>query len=284
MTAATWLGAVGASYCLLLAYISYRQQAVPHISEKVLALILLIEGLKLVSLAAISVDLYGLAAYAPLLRLATGPLLLIYTLLVLERETMLPGGTRLHFVPLGLMVALSFLNRNTPWLDIAHAHMVWFAGIAMGLSYLGYGLASLGEVVVGRRRLQESGAAAEAAGMSWLLLISGWVAAWGAILMVRVLYTASVVPDEFALEQAIIFSTVGTIIFCHFVALKGIQQNRMLEDKVAALSVVEILRSRNHRRRNHRRRNHRRRNHRRNTCRHPCPRPTRRTTTSSCRS
>ena len=233
MDVAIWLSFVGASYCLLLGLVTYRQNRLRRKTDKILVSILAIEGLRMAALAAIAIDLGGLWLVLPLLRLATGPLIYFYTLAMVGREVRIWGPRLLHFLPLLAITLLLVTVRVTGNWDLTRTDMVWLLAVVQGSQYLVYGVASLYVLYTTRVRQGANRSAMDVMNMRWLALLCAFIAAWGTALALRAVYVATTVPEDFMLGNAMLLTIIGTIIFCHVIALKGFQQSRLLENLIA---------------------------------------------------
>ena len=234
MDAAIWLSFVGASYCFLLGLTTYRENRLRRKTDKILITILLIEGLRMAALAAIAVDLGGIWVVLPLLRLATAPLIYFYTLEMVGTGVRISGTRLLHFVPLAALTLLLVTARLTGNWELTRTDMIWLLAVVQGSQYLLYGLASLYVLNTSRVGRGASRSAMDVMNMRWLALLCIFIALWGTVLAARGVYLAARVPEDFMLGNAMLFTIMGTIIFCHVIALRGFQQSRLLESLIVA--------------------------------------------------
>jgi AraC-like DNA-binding protein len=241
MQAAILLAIVGASHCFLLAVVSHLQSQVPRASDKILTSILVIEGLRLAAMAAIGMGLAGIWLYLHSLRFAAGPLLFFYTLYLVGRPVALSWSSARHFLPLGLLTLVIFLN-HTGLLNIPRQALVPPVAFVEGLLFLVYGLVSRRTLKSYRRSLLQTHSSVEHINLDWLRYVCVYIMGMGVVLIIGGVFL-QVFPQTYSLNNAIVASSLTTMVFCYVISLKGIQQSRLFErllvEESLAPAVVE---------------------------------------------
>ena len=223
---------VGASQCLLLAFICFMQSSPARAAEKLLAVILLIEGLRLFSMMALSEGwTMGFWSYPQLLRLAIGPLLYFYTLNLVGKP---PAGARSiypHFVPIFVLSVL-IMAKTRGLYAMPREYMTYLVASCIGLMFIGYSRACLRLMSGHRKHLKHTHSAVEEINLRWLKGVCIYVIAMGGALLLVTLYLLAR-PGVYSFGGTIVFSTITTMIFCYVISLKGIQQSTVYDRLLA---------------------------------------------------
>lgn len=223
---------VGASHCVLLAFVCYLQSANLKSSDKILTAILVLEGLRLYSMMAIAegrnVELWS---YGQNLRLLIGPLFYLYTLGMIGKPVQWSAKTAVHFLPYLLLTLLIFINHWT-FHPVARDTMTYLVAFTNGLMFIGYGTMSWKQVRKYKKRLKRTHSAVEQINLNWLRGLCFYIAGMGIALLLAVVYLL-LRPAEYDFSGTVIFSTITTMALCYVISLKGIQQARVYERLLA---------------------------------------------------
>jgi AraC-like DNA-binding protein len=223
---------VGASHCVLLAFVCYLQSASPKTSDKLLTTILVFEGLRVYSMMAISegstLDIWS---YGQNLRLAVGPLFYLYTLSMIDERIAWKRTNYLHFLPALLLSLLMFINEWT-FHPIPREHMTYLTAFVNGLVFISYGIASRKQVLAYKNHLKRTHSAVEQINLNWLKWLGLYIIFMGIALVLAAIYLVFQ-PAVYSFGGTIIFSTITTMALCYVISLKGIQQSRVYERLLA---------------------------------------------------
>ena len=223
---------VGASHCLLLAFISFMQSSPARAAEKLLAAILLIEGLRLYSMMALFEGWpLGLWNYPQLLRLAIGPLLYFYTLNLVGKSPASARSVYLHFVSIFVLSVL-IMAKIRGLYTMPREYMTYLVAFCIGLMFIGYGRACLRLMNTHRQHLKRTHSAVEEINLRWLKGVCIYVIVMGGALLLSIIYLLAM-PAAYSFGGTIVFSTITTMIFCYVISLKGIQQSAVYDRLLA---------------------------------------------------
>lgn len=223
---------VAASHCVLLAFVCYLQSVNLKTSDKLLVAILIMEGLRLYSMMAISEGWpMEIWPYGQNLRLAIGPLFYLYTLGMIGERIHWSPSTLLHFVPtvaLGLVVFSNdrFLH------PVPREYMIYLTAFINGMVFIGYGVMSRKHILSYKKRLKRTHSAVEQINLNWLRGLGIYIIFMGSVLILVVVYLL-LQPQSYSFGGTVIFSTITTMALCYVISLKGIQQSRVYERLLA---------------------------------------------------
>ena len=238
MQPVTILAIVGASHCILLAVVSFLQSSTPRASDKILTAILVIEGLRMFSLAGVAEGLPpGLWLYVHFLRLVIGPLVLFYTAYMIGSPIYTGGRFFLHFLPLALAILVMTL-KTVGIYDISRQDLAVATAIVESSMFIVYGYIAQQRIRAYNRSLLQSHSSLEGINLGWLRYVCMYLTLMGVILLSGVIYL-SFNPQAYSQEGSILVSTLTTLVFCYMISLKGIQQSRYFERMLVESAVSQ---------------------------------------------